>query len=169
MPASAGQSAPPEGGRKILYYRNPMGLPDTSPVPKKDPMGMDYIAVYAGEEGDPNSVKVSLDKIQRSGVRTEKVASLPITRTVRGVGTVEHDETSLRIVTVRSDGYIEDLFVNKTGRDDGIRVEAGVLAGPRAGLAYALIVCFDDLSVMHRLRAHEAFRTLGVELMEYVF
>ncbi|MET0347427.1 MAG: hypothetical protein ABW031_02800, partial [Methyloceanibacter sp.] len=51
-PASAGQSAPPEGGRKILYYRNPMGLPDTSPVPKKDPMGMDYIAVYDDEEGD---------------------------------------------------------------------------------------------------------------------
>jgi hypothetical protein len=25
-----------------------MGLPDTSPVPKKDPMGMDYIAVYEG-------------------------------------------------------------------------------------------------------------------------
>ncbi len=61
------------------------------------------------------------------------------------------------------------LFINKTGRDGGIRAEAGVLAGPRAGLSYALIVCFDDLSVMHRLRAHEAFRTLGVELMEYVF
>jgi beta-lactamase class A len=61
------------------------------------------------------------------------------------------------------------LFINKTGRDDGIRVEAGVLAGPRAGLSYALIVCFDDLSVMHRLRAHDAFRALGVELMEYVF
>ena len=115
-PASAGQSAPAAGGRKILYYRNPMGLPDTSPVPKKDPMGMDYIAVYADEEGDPNTVKVSLDKIQRSGVRTEKVASLPITRTVRGIGTVEHDESSLRIVTVRSDGYVEDLFVNKTGQ-----------------------------------------------------
>ena len=28
--------------RKIKFYRNPMGLPDTSPVPKKDPMGMDY-------------------------------------------------------------------------------------------------------------------------------
>ncbi|WP_417563927.1 hypothetical protein [Microbacterium sp.] len=60
-------------------------------------------------------------------------------------------------------------FINKTGRDDGIRVEAGVLAGPRAGVSYALIVCFDDLSIMHRLRAHEAFRTLGVELMEYVY
>jgi hypothetical protein len=36
--------------RKLLYYRNPMGLPDTSPVPKKDSMGMDYIAVYEGED-----------------------------------------------------------------------------------------------------------------------
>lgn len=61
------------------------------------------------------------------------------------------------------------LFVNKTGRDAGVRVEAGVLAGPRAGVSYALIVCFDDLSITHRLRAHEAFRTLGTDLMEYVF
>ncbi|UUT36248.1 class A beta-lactamase-related serine hydrolase [Microbacterium elymi] len=61
------------------------------------------------------------------------------------------------------------LFISKTGRDSGIRAEAGVLAGPRAGISYALIVCFDDLSIAHRLRAHEAFRTLGVELMEYVF
>lgn len=61
------------------------------------------------------------------------------------------------------------LFVNKTGRDAGIRVEAGVLAGPRAGVSYALIVCFDDLSIYHRMRAHEAFRILGMDLMEYVF
>ena len=30
MPAAA------KGERKVKYYRNPMGLPDTSPVPKKD-------------------------------------------------------------------------------------------------------------------------------------
>ncbi|MDE2118603.1 MAG: efflux RND transporter periplasmic adaptor subunit, partial [Betaproteobacteria bacterium] len=40
--------------RKILYYRNPMGLKDTSPVPKKDPMGMDYVPVYEGGE-EPGS------------------------------------------------------------------------------------------------------------------
>ncbi|WP_292902835.1 serine hydrolase [Microbacterium sp.] len=61
------------------------------------------------------------------------------------------------------------LFVNKTGRSDGVRAEAGVLGGPRAGVAYALIVNFDDLSIAHRLRAHDAFRVLGVELMEYVY
>lgn len=61
------------------------------------------------------------------------------------------------------------LFVNKTGRANGVRAEAGVLAGPRAGVSYALIVNFDDLSIAHRLRAHDAFRVLGLELMEYIF
>jgi Cu(I)/Ag(I) efflux system membrane fusion protein len=109
-------TAPTQGDRKILYYRNPMGAPDTSPVPKKDSMGMDYIPVYADEQDDAGTVKVSLDKIQRTGVKTEKVEARPIGRSVRAVGRVEHDETLLTIVTVRSDGYVEDLFVDKTGQ-----------------------------------------------------
>jgi Cu(I)/Ag(I) efflux system membrane fusion protein len=68
QPAATGK-----GDSKILYYRNPMGLADTSAVPKKDWMGMDYIPVYEGEEQDASSVKVSLDRIQRAGVRTEEV------------------------------------------------------------------------------------------------
>ena len=48
--ASASDPAPtkasgPCGGKPAKLYRNPMGTPDTSPVPKKDSMGMDYIAV----------------------------------------------------------------------------------------------------------------------------
>jgi Cu(I)/Ag(I) efflux system membrane fusion protein len=104
------------GERKVLYYRNPMGLPDTSPVPKKDPMGMAYIPVYQDEQDEPGTVKVSLDKIQRIGVKTEKVEARPIVHSVRAVGRVEHDETLLTIVTVRAEGYIEELFVNKTGQ-----------------------------------------------------
>jgi membrane fusion protein, copper/silver efflux system len=115
-PAVAEQPQPAAADRKILYYRNPMGHPDTSPVPKKDSMGMEYIPVYADEQDDSDTVKVSLDKVQRSGVRTEKVGILPLSRTVRGIGTIKHDESLLWIVTVHSDGYIEDLFVNKTGQ-----------------------------------------------------
>ncbi|WOF22998.1 class A beta-lactamase-related serine hydrolase [Microbacterium betulae] len=59
------------------------------------------------------------------------------------------------------------LFLNKTGRDRDVRAEAGVLAGARGGVAYALFVEFDDASILHRDRAHEAFRVLGRELMEY--
>ena len=113
-------SAPPKpaGDRKILYYRNPMGLPDTSPVPKKDSMGMDYIAVYEGDEpSDGKTIKVSLDRVQRSGVRTEPAEARLLSRPVRAVGTVAIDERRATVVTMRSDGYVEDLFVNTTGQN----------------------------------------------------
>ena len=106
-----------QGERKILFYRNPMGLPDTSPVPKKDSMGMDYIAVYEGDEpSDGKTIKVSLDRVQRSGVRTEPVQARVLVRPLRAVGTVAIDERRATIVTMRSDGYVEDLFVNTTGQ-----------------------------------------------------
>ena len=112
--APANDSVRPEWA--ILYYRNPMGLADTSPVPKKDSMGMDYIPVYADENADDGTVSISPGKVQRSGVRTEKVGKRTVSRNVRAAGAVEHDESLLTIVTVRSDGYIEDLFVDKTGQ-----------------------------------------------------
>ena len=106
-----------QGERKILYYRNPMGLPDTSPAPKRDSMGMDYIAVYEGDEpSDGKTIKVSLDRVQRSGVRTEPVQARVLIRPLRAVGTVAIDERRATIVTMRSDGYVEDLFVNTTGQ-----------------------------------------------------
>ena len=37
--AQAEQSVPSSPERKVLYYRNPMGLSDTSPVPKRDSHG----------------------------------------------------------------------------------------------------------------------------------
>jgi len=117
LPALSPLNLGQRGERKILYYRNPMGLPDTSPVPKKDSMGMDYIAVYEGEEAnDGKSIKVSLDKVQRSGVRTETVEPRVLVRPVRGVGSIVIDESRQTIVTMRADGYVEDLFVNKTGQ-----------------------------------------------------
>jgi Cu(I)/Ag(I) efflux system membrane fusion protein len=104
--------------RRILYYRNPMGLPDTSPVPKKDSMGMDYIPVYADEEtpGEANIVKISPDKIQKLGVRTAEAEQRDLVRTVRAVGLVEPDERRFHAVTLKFDGYIEKLHVNATGQ-----------------------------------------------------
>ena len=58
-------TAPPQAERKVLYYRNPMGLADTSPVPKKDSMGMDYIPVYEGAEeaAVPGTVVLPPDRV----------------------------------------------------------------------------------------------------------
>ena len=50
--AEAAQLPPPStamnnsAGGKILFYRDPMGLPQISLVPKQDSMGMDFIPVY---------------------------------------------------------------------------------------------------------------------------
>jgi Cu(I)/Ag(I) efflux system membrane fusion protein len=108
---------PKQSERKILFYRNPMGLPDTSPVPKKDSMGMDYIPVYEGDEpSGGKTIKVSLDRIQRSGVRTETVEPRVLVRSVRGVGSIAIDESRQTVVTMRSDGYVEEMFVDKTGQ-----------------------------------------------------
>lgn len=46
-PATEGDAAAGKG--RLLYYKNPMGQPDTSPVPKKDSMGMDYLPVYESD------------------------------------------------------------------------------------------------------------------------
>jgi membrane fusion protein, copper/silver efflux system len=106
-----------QGGRKILFYRNPMGLPDTSPVPKKDSMGMDYIPVYDGDvQEQGGTIKLSVERIQRSGVRTETAKSLVLAQPVHAVGAVALDERRLTVVSMRSEGYVEDLFVDTTGQ-----------------------------------------------------
>ena len=65
-PAAA---APADPRGKLLYYRNPMGLPDTSAVPKKDNMGMDYIAVYQNEAAEADDgLKITAAKLQKLGV-----------------------------------------------------------------------------------------------------
>ena len=95
--------------RKPIHYRNPMGLPDISPVPKKDSMGMDYIPVYADEVEGGNTVKVSPEKIQRSGVKTELAHRRQIGRDIRAPGIVRLDERRIGVVAPRFDGYIEKV------------------------------------------------------------
>ena len=110
-------ATPPAAAAKprILYYRNPMGLPDTSPLPKKDQMGMDYVPVYEGEEPQGPEIKISLDKVQKLGVRTEAAAYRNLARSVRALGTVQVDERSQRTVAPRFEGWIQKLLVNTTG------------------------------------------------------
>ncbi len=66
----------------------------------------------------------------------------------------------------RSDHSIA-LF-NKTGTDAGVRAEAGVLRGPRAGVAYSVIIGFEDRRLADRLEVLGAMRTVGLDILEYV-
>ncbi len=119
-PATPDATPASPAAKKPLYYRNPMGLPDTSPVPKKDPMGMDYIAVFAGGSDEepvaPNQLKFSTEKIQKMGVRTEPAQLRLLDKTVRAAGRIEPDERRLVTVASRYEGYVERLHVNASGQ-----------------------------------------------------
>ena len=107
-----------EKAPKILYYRNPMGLPDTSAVPKLDSMGMDYIPVYEGDteaSGHGALVKISIEKVQKLGVKTEKAALRQLDRNVRALGRLEPDERRVYTIAPKFEGWVEQLHVNATG------------------------------------------------------
>ncbi len=118
VPPSSASTPPVPAGRTILYYRNPMGLPDTSPVPKKDPMGMDYLPVYADEaqEASGNAIRISVDKMQKLGVRSEAAAMRALGRTIKAAGRIEIDERRVFAIAPKFEGWVEQLFVNATGQ-----------------------------------------------------
>jgi Cu(I)/Ag(I) efflux system membrane fusion protein len=155
---------PVEGGKgKVLYYRNPMGLPDISYEPKKDSMGMDYIAVYEDEAGDDgNIVKISLDKVQKLGVKTEAAAVRSLSRAIRATGTIQPDESRQTIVTSRFDGWVQHLKVDKTGD----AVERGQimleLISPELLLAQQEYIRQKSISPNRAEAAAQHLKTLGL-------
>ncbi|NVN87340.1 MAG: efflux RND transporter periplasmic adaptor subunit [Rhodopseudomonas sp.] len=113
--SAAPPPAPMATDRKIKFYRNPMGLADTSPVPKKDSMGMDYIPVYDGDDSDDGSVKLSPGKIQRTGVKSE-AAGLRVIRTmIRAPGVIQLDERRVSVIAMRSESFVQKIADVTTG------------------------------------------------------
>jgi Cu(I)/Ag(I) efflux system membrane fusion protein len=113
LPALGGAEAP--RGKRVLYYRNPMGLADVSATPKKDSMGMDYIPVYESDESDASVIKLSPGKAQRIGVRSEAAKRAFLAEKIRVPGTIQLDERRVTIVATRATAYLEKVANVTTG------------------------------------------------------
>jgi membrane fusion protein, copper/silver efflux system len=125
------------GERVILYYRNPMGLPDTSPVPKKDSMGMDYIPVYADENtGEAGVVRMDPSRIQTLGVKTAYVEKRLFESDFRALGRIEVNEAHVHEISPRFEGWIERLHVPRTG--DAVHQGQALLTAYSPEMASAL-------------------------------
>lgn len=118
-----------EGERTILYYRHPMGLPDTSPVPKKDSMNMDYLPVYADEASDVGTVSISPGKLQRTGVRTSLAVMAPMIMPVRAPGIVELDDRKVSVISLRADAFVEQV--------EDVTIGTTVIAGAPLAMLYS--------------------------------
>jgi len=114
-PAKQAEANTTKQPSKIRFYRNPMGLPDTSPTPKKDSMGMDYIPVYEGDEDESGVIKLSPGKVQRTGVRSVAATRSKIMQILRAPGVVALDERLITVLAARVDAFVENVAAVTTG------------------------------------------------------
>ncbi len=106
--------------KEILFYRNPMDPGITSPVPRKDDMGMDYVPVYADEAGSvvEQGAVVTIDPAvqQNMNVVTRRVERRDISHEIRTVGSLGYDQERMVSVTTKYPGFIEKTYVNYIGQ-----------------------------------------------------
>ena len=101
---------------KILYYRHPMGAADTSLVPKKDEMGMDYLPVYEGEQNIPGQIQITSEKVQKLGVTMAVISKRNLSRDIRALGSIQIDESHIKTVSAKYEGWIQHLVVSSVGQ-----------------------------------------------------
>ena len=118
-------SRPPE--RKILYWTDPMVPGYKSDKPGKSPfMDMDLVPVYddsaASATGEAQNVKgyttihLGPERQQLIGVQIGKAEKRKLSKTIRAVGRIAADETALHHIHAKFEGYVEQLFVDYTGK-----------------------------------------------------
>ncbi len=114
--SGTGTAAAPTGERKIKYYKSSMTPGEVSPNPGKDLMGMDLVPVYddAAPVASATTIQIDAATIQRMNLRTDFVTRGPVRREFRTVGTIAYNESGLRDLTTKYDGWLEKVFVNAT-------------------------------------------------------
>jgi Cu(I)/Ag(I) efflux system membrane fusion protein len=152
--------------RRIKFYRNPMGLPDTSPVPKKDSMGMAYIPVYEGDDSDDGSVKLSPGKLQRTGVKSEPAAPRIINTIIRAPGTIQLDERRIAVISMRSETWVQKVEDVTTGTQ--VRKGQPLMRGYSQAIAAAAAeyIAAGSLSDTNSLARGSKQRLLNLDVPE---
>lgn len=112
---SAKPAANASGERVVKYYKSTMIPGEVKPGPGKDSMGMDMVPVYDGEDvSGENTIQIDAATTQRMNLKTALVARGPVRREIRAVGAIAYDESGLRDITLKYEGWIERLHVNAT-------------------------------------------------------
>src|SRR5215831_4768588 len=123
--SSAESRVPSPDSRKVLYWYDPMKPEVHFDKPGKSPfMDMQLQPRYAeespvrGEALPPgfSRVRIPLERRQEIGVTTAKVARRPVGGAVTTNGVVAEDEGRVHSVNAKFSGYIERLYVDRTGQ-----------------------------------------------------
>lgn len=106
--------------KDILYWVAPMDANYRRDNPGKSPMGMALVPVYKNGGGG-SVVTISPEVIQNLGVRTTKAELTRLWRGIDTVGYINYDESKVSHIHLRTEGWIENLYV----KSEGERVKKG--------------------------------------------
>ncbi len=120
----AGQSSSPGGqARRVLYWVDPMHPAYKSDKPGKAPdCGMDLVPVYENGAGPvaadlpEGAFRISPEKQQLIGVQYGEADYKAVSKTLRAVGRMTYDETKIVRIHTKIDGWIEQVYVDFTGK-----------------------------------------------------
>jgi Cu(I)/Ag(I) efflux system membrane fusion protein len=105
-----------DGDKEILYWVAPMDPNYRRDQPGKSPMGMNLVPVYAGADDEPgNIVSIAPGIVQNLGVRTATAERSRLWRGISTVGYVDFDESKTSHIHLRTEGWIERLYVESEG------------------------------------------------------
>jgi Cu(I)/Ag(I) efflux system membrane fusion protein len=108
--------------RRVLFYRSPMNAKQTSKVPRKDEMGMDYVPVYEDELASSPAISglaaIDIDPARQQliGLQTAEVSQGTVGGAWRTVGRVAIDETRVRHINLKVSGFVERIYVDFVGK-----------------------------------------------------
>ena len=108
--------------------------------------GHNHSGVASGSS-EARSVSLSADQARRIGVTFAAATVGPLEKEIRTVGQITYDETRLRTISPKTDGWIEQLYVNTTGQPISIGQPLLTLYSPM------LVQAQEELLLAKRLGA----------------
>jgi RND family efflux transporter MFP subunit len=120
--SSGEKAAPAKAELKVLYWQDPMHPAYKSDKPGKAPdCGMDLVPVYENGAGaaanlPEGAFQISAEKQQLIGVTYGVVSYGQMSKTLRAVARLAYDETRIVRIHPKIEGWIEDVYVDFTGK-----------------------------------------------------
>jgi membrane fusion protein, copper/silver efflux system len=118
-----GTPAAVQGGRRVLYWYDPMVPLQHFDKPGKSPfMDMDLVPKYADEtSGDAPGIRIDPAPSQNLGLRTVAVRRGELISSLTATGTIDFNQRDVAIVQARAAGFVQRVY----GRAPGDIVRGG--------------------------------------------
>jgi len=110
MPAAA------EGGRKVLYWYDPMVPSQHFDKPGKSPfMDMQLVPKYADEAGGEAGIRIDPARAQNLGIRVVAAERGTLSSALTATGTIDFNQRDVAIVQARSGGFVSRVYARAPG------------------------------------------------------